>query len=161
MDKKRVKRTILFIALGIVVFMLAGQVSAHLIYAKTNSLDYRWFIKKEVQDLSQLRKGEYVTVPHFTKDIENCNPCRLTKKIACVEGDELTVTGNQFFCNHEWVATAKEISLKGKPLVHFEWNGTIPERKLFLAGSHKDSYDSRYFGFKEKKDVEVIAVPLF
>ncbi|MBU0991716.1 MAG: S26 family signal peptidase [Proteobacteria bacterium] len=158
---KKGKRTFIFLILGIVVFVLAGQVPEHLIFAKTRSLDYCWFFKKGVGDFSEIKKGTYVTISHFTKDIDNCNPCKLTKKVSCTEGENLTVTGNEFYCNHELIATAKDKSLKGKLLTHFEWSGKVPEGKLFLTGSNKDSYDSRYFGFKEKKDVEEIAVPIF
>ena len=159
--ERRGKKTLFFCIVGIFVFLLAGQIPQYLIYAKTQSLKYRWFFKKEFNGLSTLTKGDYVTISHFTQDIDDCSPCKLTKKIACTEGEKLTVIGSQFFCNERLVATAKALSLKGKPLTHFEWDGKIPPGKLFLTGSHKDSYDGRYFGFKEKKDVETIAVPIF
>ena len=55
---------------------------------------------------------------------------------------------------------AKEISLQGKKLTAFKYAGTVPEGKMFLTGSHKDSYDSRYFGFIDGKDILYVAYPI-
>ena len=84
------------------------------------------------------------------------------KIIGCDEGDRLTVDGDKkFYCNGEYLVRAKDLSLKGEPLQHFAFNGTIPKGVMFVMGQHKDSYDSRYFGFIEKSRILARAYPIF
>jgi len=40
------------------------------------------------------------------------------------------------------------------------FNGKVPEGTLFVSGQHRDSFDSRYWGFLDRKKVEAIAHPL-
>jgi type IV secretory pathway protease TraF len=55
---------------------------------------------------------------------------------------------------------AKVITLKGATLPMFVFNGKVPDGMLFVSGQHKDSFDSRYWGFLEQRRVEAIATPL-
>jgi len=80
----------------------------------------------------------------------------ITKKVQCVEGDMLVVRGKDYYCNGQWLGTAKEKTLKGKPLVAFQWSGIVPEGKVFFMGEHKDSWDSRYWGFAKLTDTEKV-----
>ena len=44
---------------------------------------------------------------------------------------------------------------------YFAFNGKIPSDFMFVMGEHKDSYDSRYFGLKEKSRVRAKLYPIF
>jgi signal peptidase I/conjugal transfer pilin signal peptidase TrbI len=84
------------------------------------------------------------------------------KILGCNEGDVLTVdTDKMYYCNGEYLVRAKDFSLKGEPLQHFVFNGTIPKGVMFVMGQHKDSFDSRYFGFVEKNRIMAKAYPIF
>jgi signal peptidase I/conjugal transfer pilin signal peptidase TrbI len=84
------------------------------------------------------------------------------KILGCNEGDLLTVDAEKkFYCNGEYLVRAKDISLKGEPLQHFVFNGTIPKGVMFVMGQHKDSFDSRYFGFVDKSRILAKAYPIF
>lgn len=84
------------------------------------------------------------------------------KLVGCDGGDQLTVDGEKkFYCNGEYLVRAKDFTLKGEPLRHFAFSGTIPEGAMFVVGEHKDSYDSRYFGFVDKKRILAKAYPIF
>jgi signal peptidase I/conjugal transfer pilin signal peptidase TrbI len=86
----------------------------------------------------------------------------MLKVIGCNEGDQLTVDAEKkFYCNSEYLVRAKDISLKGEPLQHFVFNGQIPKGAMFVIGQHKDSYDSRYFGFVDKNRILAKAYPIF
>ena len=86
----------------------------------------------------------------------------MMKILGCNEGDLLTVDSEKkFYCNGEYLVRAKDISLKGEPLQHFVFNGTIPKGFMFVMGQHKDSFDSRYFGFVEKSRILAKAYPIF
>ena len=67
----------------------------------------------------------------------------------------------KFFCNGEYLVRAKDFSLKGEPLQHFTFNGPVPKGFMFVMGQHKDSFDSRYFGFVEKSRILAKAYPIF
>lgn len=107
--------------------------------------DYVLFRHKELSDRMGMKKSEDVM-----------------KILGCNEGDLLTVdTEKKFYCNGEYLVRAKDISLKGEPLLHFVFNGTIPKDVMFVMGQHKDSYDSRYFGFVDKNRILAKAYPIF
>ena len=86
----------------------------------------------------------------------------MLKIIGCNEGDQLTIDEEKkFYCNGEYLVRAKDFSLKGEPLQHFVFNGPIPKGVMFVMGQHKDSYDSRYFGFVDKSRILAKAYPIF
>ena len=97
-----------------------------------------------------------LSVPHF----KNGEPQRVTKRVGCSAGEELSREGRDFYCNGDFLGKAKEFSLKGERLTAFIYAGTVPEGKMFVASDHKDSYDSRYFGFIDKKKVLYVAYPI-
>lgn len=86
----------------------------------------------------------------------------MMKLVGCNEGDQLTVDAEKkFYCNGEYLVRAKDVSLKGEPLQHFAFSGTVPKGAMFVMGEHKDSYDSRYFGFVDKSRILAKAYPIF
>ena len=127
---------------------------------------------------AKLKKGDYV-VFKLTKRgayYKNYKGKRLIKKIVCDEGDTLKVTEKlvfykekgktkkeirkQYWCNGEWLGEALTHDSKGVKLKNFVYNGRIPKGKAFVMGEHYRSYDSRYWGFLDKKEVKYKAIPL-
>lgn len=109
-------------------------------------------------------RGDYVLFHHkeFAAKVGMKKSEEMLKVIGCNEGDQLTVDAEKkFYCNSEYLVRAKDISLKGEPLQHFVFNGQIPKGVMFVMGQHKDSYDSRYFGFVEKNRILAKAYPIF
>ena len=92
--------------------------------------------------------------------VPNCQPCTVVKKIVCIEGEHFKVNHRNFFCNGKYIGTAKTHSKDGAPVKTFSYNGVIPTDKLFVMGACIDSYDSRYFGFIDKKDIKASVVPV-
>lgn len=82
------------------------------------------------------------------------------KEVVCGPGDVLEVKGKDYYCNGRYLGRAKDRSLKGVPVDNFRWNGVIPQEHYFVMGSHRDSYDSRYYGFVKKEKILGIAKPL-
>jgi len=149
-----------FIILAVVV---AGTVIPRRIgIILTPSLAHRIFwVSKDPQ---QVGRGDYV----FFEDAELARKVgkpehpNIFKIIRCDEGDTLTVDAEKrFFCNGEFLGAAKDYSLKGENMSHFVFNGKIPNGFMFVMGEHKDSYDSRYFGLKEKIRVRAKLHPIF
>lgn len=137
---------------------LPGKLSVTL----TPSLEHRVFWLDRSPE--RVSKGDYVLFRHreLPAGMGVKAPEDVLKIVGCDEGDVLTVDSDRlFFCNGDYLARAKEVSLKGEPLRHFVFNGTIPRGYVFVMGQHRDSYDSRYFGFIEKKSIRARAYPIF
>lgn len=146
------------ISLFVAGTLLPGKISVTL----TPSLNHRVYWLTRNPD--HVGRGEYV----LFHDMEQAarvglkNPGEMMKLVGCNEGDLLTVDSEKkFYCNGEYMVRAKDISLKGEPLQHFVLNGTIPKGFMFVVGEHKDSFDSRYFGFVAKSSILARAYPIF
>jgi signal peptidase I/conjugal transfer pilin signal peptidase TrbI len=149
--------------LAIMALLVAGTLLPYKISVTlTPSLKHRvyWLIRNP----DRLEKGDYVLFKHreLTARMGMKKSEVMLKILGCNEGDLLTVDAEKkFYCNGEYLVRAKDFSLKGEPLQHFEFNGTIPKGVMFVMGQHKDSYDSRYFGFVEKSRILARAYPIF
>ena len=84
------------------------------------------------------------------------------KKIVGRPGDEIIVRDRDVWVSGRKVGTAKPLTRKGQPLTVVT-PGVIPEGYVFVAGTHKDSFDSRYaeFGFIQIADIKGYAKVLF
>jgi len=85
----------------------------------------------------------------------------MVKQVTCLPGDVLTVKGKEYFCNGKHMATARDTDSKGIPVENFKFSGKIPAGNYFVLGTSEDSYDSRYWGFVERKSILGVAHPLF
>jgi len=73
------------------------------------------------------------------------------KRIGCNEDEYLEAKGRDFYCNGTYIGTVKPLSKKGDPLDPFQYAGPVPRGHLFAVGDTKDSYDSKIWGFVDKK----------
>ncbi len=131
-------------------------------YSFTDSLSANLFLFKKGTP-ENLKQGEYVVFPITIREdlVKHCNPCRITKIVACVPGQTLKTEGENFYCDGKHLGFAKKTSMKGVPVKQFVYNGKIPENKFFATGESKDSYDSKYYGLVEKEKILGTVVPLF
>ena len=136
------------------------SIPQRLAFSSTNSVGHRFFFILK-GDIDHVKKGDYVLFPLYTKIVPDCWPCTVVKIITCVKGDHLTVNHRNFFCNKKYIGTAKARSRKGNPVATFNYDGIVPAGKLFVMGTCSDSYDSRYIGFIDQKDIERIVTPIF
>jgi len=149
--------------LAITVLLVAGTLIPYKISVTlTPSLKHRvyWLIRNP----DKVVRGDYVLFRH--KELSARMGMKksedVMKILGCNEGDLLTVDAEKkFYCNGEYLVRAKDISLKGEQLQHFVFNGTIPKGVMFVMGQHKDSFDSRYFGFVDKSRILAKAYPIF
>lgn len=127
----------------------------------TPSLDHRVFWMD--RNPERVGRGDYVFFvdPELARKVGKPDVPNFFKRIRCDEGDILTVdAAKQFFCNGEFLGVAKDYSRKGEKMQYFAFNGKIPPGSMFVMGEHRDSYDSRYFGFVEKSRVRARLYPL-
>lgn len=97
------------------------------------------------------RVGEYFGFYFLADERDDRYGERFVKLLGCEAGDLLETQSRDFYCNGKYIGTAKEYSLKGKPLPVFVYNGVIPEGCLFAVGESRDSYDSKIWGFVKKE----------
>jgi type IV secretory pathway protease TraF len=127
----------------------------------TPSTDHRIFFLKNDPLREELEKGVYVMFYIRSEYIDKGVSHRVIKRIACSEDEQFSTVDDTFYCDGRKVAVAKSRSLTGVKLPRFFFSGKIPAGLIFVAGQHRDSYDSRYFGFLRKKEVTAVAYPLF
>ncbi len=128
----------------------------------TPSLSHRFFWVS--RNPHRVGRGDYVYFEdaELARKVGKPEQPNIFKIIRCDEGDVLTVdAGKHFFCNGVFLGVAKDYSLKGEKMQYFAFNGKIPRGYMFVMGEHRDSYDSRYFGLKEKSLVRAILYPIF
>lgn len=85
-------------------------------------------------------------------------PVNVTKYALCLPGDDLASftlrsdrypgrTEAAFFCNGILLGVSKAYGRQGQRLDYFPWkSGPIPKGQAYIGSSHKDGFDSRYFG---------------
>lgn len=148
--------------LAVLIFTYMGKaVPKNILISHTDSVGHKLFYFKRHVDPKQLKKGDYAVFPIDTSYIPNCHPCKVIKQISCVEGEYLYCnSAGAYYCGNRFLGMAKTKSKKGEPVQPFVYNGIVPTNKIFATGGHKDSYDSRYFGFVEKSKITGLAIPL-
>lgn len=140
------------------LILCGSLIPSRLSVSLTPSLDHRLFYLDRFPNPYAIKKYDYVLFTFSSRYINDGKPVKAIKQVACDEGKILRVTGNAYYCNgNEYIGRAKDYSLKGERLKNFVYNGKVPESYVFVAGRHKDSFDSRYYGFIKKKDIEAIA----
>ncbi|CAG0942711.1 signal peptidase I [Candidatus Brocadiaceae bacterium] len=150
---KRVLAVMVAVAMGLIAWSIENQ----LLFTLTPSLSHRVYLMERTKEVG---KNDYVVFSlkgdRLAKDKD-----KLLKRVSCTEGDVLKTTGREYFCNGSSLGTAKDFSLKGERLKNFVYDGVMGRGLLFVTGDHKDSYDSRYFGFIHKDQVTAKAYPLW
>lgn len=87
---------------------------------------------------------------------------RIVKRVMAIEGDTVKVESTELYINGShterlWLAK----SIPGKKPGDFDRDITIGEGELFLMGSTKESFDSRYWGPIKREQILGSAIPLF
>lgn len=160
---EKMKRFIINLVFGIVVFAL-GNLIVNIVskyygigVVVTKSLDKDYIIYQRNWQ-NEIAKGKiiYFTLPiettYFKKD------SKFGKIIVCEGGDKLTVQGLDYYCNDQLIGTARTTDKDGKSVSPFIYNGEIPKGSFFVMGTHERSYDSRYWGFVNEKDIKGVAI---
>lgn len=86
----------------------------------------------------------------------------LVKILIGKPGDTISVKNDDVYVNGTYIGHAKKTTKKGKPLTVTD-ETIVPPGKYFVAGTHKDSFDSRYkeFGFLDPATIEGTAYAIF
>ncbi|OPY66947.1 MAG: Peptidase S26 [Syntrophorhabdus sp. PtaU1.Bin050] len=147
----------------------------------TPSLTHRIYLISRISDAREIKKGSYLlfSMAHtyanngqareavrratagLKKGYRVTTSIPVMKMARCMPGDHLKTLDRLYYCNGEFLGWAKEYSLKGERVENFVYDGVVPTGNIFVMGEHKDSFDSRYFGFIEAMDVAAIGHPVY
>lgn len=122
------------------------------------SLPYHFGIACRV--CNSINKGDIIGFKKYFPDKYIPDDVVLIKKVACDSGDRLFVMDKVYYCNDKLISIAKDKDRKGNKVDNFKFNGVIPDGKLFVIGTNKDSYDSKYFGFIDASKIIYKIYPL-
>ena len=151
----RVKRLGWKLAVIAVLALAVFVTERNILVTVSASVEHRWFWRT-----SELpARGDYATFM-LQHPLAGERPVRLTKRLACWSGDVLSINDREYFCNGKLLGVAKQTGLNGEALPQFVYQGQIPDGKAFALGAHKDSFDSRYWGFVDVEHSERVS-PLF
>lgn len=160
--QNRLRRAVVVIAACLLV---AAWIPRQLTLNPTNSLPNTLYVLNKSVLPEKIRRGDIVRFPFksaVTDAVANGQPVYLLKKVGCIQGQVLTVNKDkEYFCDGRWLGRAKDHNMKGEPVQNFVWNGMVPPGEFFALADHKDSYDSRYYGFVELGRVVAKAYPIF
>ncbi len=135
----------------IIAFLLSGLMD-RVVWNITASVDHRiGFISSDIP-----MKGDYVNFKFSHPLVLGGEDVRLTKKYICGFGDVIQTKGRDLYCNGEKLAAALEYTESGKSLDVFNWDGPIPDGKVFVLGDADESFDSRYWGFVESENLHKV-----
>jgi conjugal transfer pilin signal peptidase TrbI len=153
------RRFVYAIAITFVVTAVALFFEDHLMITVTDSLKYRvWYLDKRVP--STVKKGDYVVFPFSDPIATKGAQVDVTKRVGCASGGFLRVEDRRYYCDGTYLGTALTLTLSGRRVDNFVFNGPVPEGKVFVIGDHPASYDSRYWGLLDVRTVHDTAHPL-
>lgn len=92
--------------------------------------------------------GDFVTFKLTNKVIPTPDhTVQVTKILSCNERQELQKNEGKWTCDGRFIGNSRDKAINGDQLEQFSFNGYVPKGKAFLTGTHKNSFDSRYWGF--------------
>ena len=104
-------KRVLTIMVAVVMGLTAWFIESHLLFTLTPSLSHRVYFMGKAKEVG---KNDYV-VFSLKGDRVAKDKDKLLKRVSCAEGDvlKLKTYGKEYFCNAEFLGTAKDFSLKG------------------------------------------------
>ena len=178
LNRDKIGKCLMLLSAFLFGLLIPGRFSV----TTTPSLVHRIYLISRISDAREIRKDSYVLFtmrntymsngqaidvmgkvpPHQNHKGGHMAAATPVMKIArCLPGEQLKVSGRMYYCNGHYLGRAKEYSLRGEKVDNFVFDDGVPPGKIFVMGEHKDSLDSRYFGFIEATDVIAIGHPVY
>jgi len=130
------------VVLGIMLSIAA--VMWFLKFPVTPSID-KSVLYRDLFSSNPITVGEYIL---FTHDHELIGGKKsVIKKVGCVAGQRLERRDDGFYCDDKFLKVIRLERVSGDPLPQFEFNGVMPDNKLFVYGTDQYSFGSRHWGF--------------
>ncbi len=137
----------------VVSFLLSVCLGYRILINTSASLPHTFYLTNPTQ--KQINRGDYIAFTHPISDKV------IVKRVLGVSGDVIRQTDNLILINGQ-VLTLKAKRSNGTPLTPLRAS-IVTEETVFVSGSHKDSFDSRYeeFGLVPLVQVRGRVWPIF
>jgi len=143
------------------IFFSAGSVLANYYgvhFNLSNSFKEKVFIVKKQFDPNKINRFDLIsTYPPIENNYVPKGE-KIIKQVVCVPGQSFVTRGADYYCDGHRVAIAQNKDSKGKEIARFNFTGVVPKDNFFIVGDNPKSYDSRYFGFVERKNITGVAL---
>jgi type IV secretory pathway protease TraF len=150
----------------VALILLGTWIPSRFSLTVSKSLDHRLFFLSPWSNKETIPvvEGSYVLFqidhPLIAELVKMTKTNRAIKRVTCAPGSVLYVENREYFCDGRSIGKAKEYTSRGVKVRNFVFNDIIPKGNYFVMGDHPDSFDSRYFGFIENKDIMALAYPI-
>lgn len=130
-----------------------------ILISNTQSLPYTVFFQTPNKEF---KNGSIVTFKYqFKNYFTYTQGSNFTKIIGCSQKQHLSKINNTFYCDGVLLGTALTKDGKGNFIESVELNEIVPQGKYFMIGTNPKSYDSRYFGYVDGKDIEGVTYGIY
>jgi signal peptidase I len=120
----------------------------------TPSLTEKVFIVDKHTNIDNIKRDDIVGFKYMHDDYPFYKKGQsFIKYLVCLEGDDLIVESNQIRCNGKYLGSQIKQDSFGNKLPQFSFHGKVPKDKYFAWTPFEKSYDSRYWGFVDRKDI--------
>lgn len=162
LSKNQIKKLIDKTQLALIIFVI-GSIAISILsqfygigVIHTKSIDKDIFIYKKRFEGDLKDSLIYFSLPIQTRYFDKDS--NFGKYVRCKEGQTLSVKGLKYYCNNVFLGEAKRTDKDGNKVEQFIFNGVIPKDKFFVMGTHPRSFDSRYWGFVDRKDIKGVSI---
>lgn len=139
------------VAVLLALFLVAYLMGYKVLISITNSLPFTIFVETPNKDFTT---GNIVTFKYQYKEYFIYKQGQnFTKIIGCAQGQKISTIGNDYFCENKLIGTALEKDGFNNAIERQIYNEVIPQGKFFMIGSNPKSYDSKYYGYVDIKDI--------
>lgn len=154
---KKQTSVLLTLAFFVVTYGAMKIANMKFIHPESESVNGSLFL---VQD--KTIKNDYVVFEYDKEPYKIYQHGKLfIKRIGCDSGQHLKVSNKEVFCDGRLIATVFEKNKEGKTLPKYQYEGIIPDYQFFALGDSFRSFDSRYFGLVDKKQIRNTAWRIF
>lgn len=161
---KRINKLKIAIVTIAILMLMTFLFFSYFIISRDISLPYSLWIKGVSR--AEYKKHSYVMTKINDPLIARYD--YIIKKISCISGERLVIKedavsrSKKIFCNDNYIGEILAKDRNGNELEAFTTYDeiVIPPRYYFLSGTHKRSYDSRYFGLISDTDIMLDVYPI-
>ena len=131
-------------------------------FAFSDCLPYRVYLFDKKQKIDKLKVGDIIAGRAVRMEPVLKDGKTIGKMVIGLPGDKVEIKDGKLTINgYYWANTDYATQKHGKSPKHYDTSYTIPDGELFLYGTAKNSYDSRYWGTYPQDNVYGIVRPLF
>ncbi len=147
----RLEKTVIFVLSGFIISLIAFWIQPRYRFAVQTDYSVNFVVGITDRGNISPAKGEYFAFRFLAKSNDPRHGRDFVKRLGCMEGEYLQNRGRDYYCDGEYLGTAKEFSKTGRALQAFEYDGIIPKDRYFAIGETKDSFDSKFWGFVRRE----------